>query len=221
MADSIKIGLRIVNPGKQGLPSYPLPYRNLPRRIDRIKGGAAFNDDGSVMAREVELSFSMETLNRSFSAKYGATTPMNAIASQLEFVHTEVPQVSMQGLLFSAHAFREFGATDTGSGARLLSRLLDWLEFCTYPWTGFGRGPLLQLVVGARSEFVYIEKFDPKVESFMPSKDPQVALLPYEVSASLAFKRELLGAAVLEKRDLPTSRNLQGGTGGLIDPKGT
>lgn len=210
----LRFGLRIADAGKQGVPALHLPYRKAPKKIGANAAGA-FSDDGTVMARELDLSIAAESLGHSFKTKWAEASPLSGVAGAHTYGGLQTTPVNMPGCSVS---ILDFPGVDQVEAARRLQRMLDWLEFCHCPWTGLGRAPLLQLVIGVRSQYVYLESFDPKVEEFMPDIEAfkQVAFLPYKADFSLAFRREPLGLAALTQADIPKSKQLAGGTGGIL-----
>lgn len=199
----------------QGKPLHPLPHRSAPENVSPLSGGDIFS--GRTMAQTVSVSKGMETYGEKHAPKWQEANPIAARSEGHTFSGVAAPRHTIPQTTFFAsdmhHKWEE--------GAARLHQLLDWLVFCTLPWTKHGQPPMLYVAVGRRSFYGYLDGFDPTIEEFMPDDNAgKVTGLPYKATFGLSFIAEPLGPRALQERigGLPRDMGLKGGAGGFLDP---
>jgi hypothetical protein len=207
--------VKIAQSNTQGKPAVPLPHRAAPTKVTPLRD---LIFDGETMTDTVSFVRGMETYAEKHSVRWSEGGAFAAESSYHTYGGTTAPKISVPGITLYAG---DYGSVL--SGAARLTQVVDFLTFCTKPWSKLGQPPLLFVTVGRRSFYGFMDNFDPTFQEFMADgqQDNSVAQgLPYAVMFNLSFIVEPLGAQALTERtvNLPKSVGLKGGTGGFTDP---
>lgn len=229
----MRIAIKIAQLGNQGAPAFDAGNRGRPDEVKSTLAGGAKRygygtqrlfsgaqagrggrPSGGLMHPELEVTYGVSDYQTQHRVKWGEASPLAAPVSGLTYALTSTPGESLGKVALTAHELSLHH--DLASGARRLVDVLDWLEFCTLPWTELGQPPLLHVTVGTRSFYGYVESFDPQITEWLSDAHAGGVGLPSEASFTLAFKRETDPAGVFKKKELPVSSyEVLGGSGGV------